>query len=112
MKAILSNLIKKFVATWKSYMDGLVDRNDKDNLIGDIVIVWVLGQITICAVFVAVIKYMPALTHGSTALSFLAAVGMFAIPVLGAVFTVVCWESGKYVYKNGKVGYKHNRRTT
>ncbi|MEZ0209089.1 MAG: hypothetical protein ACAH17_02855 [Candidatus Paceibacterota bacterium] len=112
MKAILISLLKKVVAMWKSYMDGLIDRNDKSNLIGDIVILGFLGEMIISAAFGWVVVYAQALTLGSLVLSFLGALSLFVIPMIGAAYAVVFWESGKYVHKNGLVGYKHNRRTT
>jgi hypothetical protein len=101
MKATAIDMLKQSIAMWTAFLAEITDQGDKTNLLVDIATVWFMGQMLLFVGLVSASKHSFPLVG---------ALLCFGIVGLIALYTIVCWEASKYVWKNGKKGYKHTRR--
>lgn len=98
---------KRFIATvsakWNSMLERLVDNGDRTNLLVDTLSMWFMTTLLL---------YVGMVASSRSSMAFLGALLVFLIVGLIAVNTILHWEAGKYFWRNGKYGYKHNRPTS
>ncbi len=102
IKRFLNALPAQMLAKWKIMLERIVDHGDRQNLLIDTFSLWLVSTIAIYTGMYAAYKYASPL---------MGALLVLLLVVAQALNAILLCDAGRYFWRNGKRGYKHNRPT-